>query len=268
MTLKEEIILHARHLDIPLIGFAPVDRWRSPPFHPWMPEEFYPDAIWPEARSVIVIGLPVQLPILETSPSIYYQELYRTVNSLLDMYAYRISLFLDDHGFPSVYVPRDGYGNLGILKKRAVAFFSHRHAAYLAGLGSFGWNNVLLTPRYGPRVRFTSIFTTAEMPGGEIMREQLCIRCGRCVDACPVGALPGKDYPLGLTAAELCRERNERLSNEHRAPCGFCIKVCPVGRDRAAFERDGIEYDGSEERLEKAWAHVRAYGSGSGDGKG
>jgi epoxyqueuosine reductase QueG len=264
VTLKEEVILRARQLDIPLVGFAPVERWHKPPFHPWMPEEFYPDSIWPEARSVIVIGLPVQLPIVETSPSIYYQELYKTVNQLLDQYAYRLTLFLDDHGFPSIYLPRDGYGNLGVLKNRSVAFFSHRHAAYLAGLGNFGWNNALLTPRYGPRVRFTCIFTAAEIPGSEMMKEHLCTRCGKCVDACPVKALPGKDYPQGLTEKESCRERSEMLAKEHRAPCGFCIKVCPIGRDRIVFEREGMEYDGSEEKLEKAWAHVRAYGSGKG----
>ena len=51
-----------------------------------MPEEFYPQSIFPEARSVIVIGLPVHLPVLETTLSIYYHELYKTVNTLLDQY--------------------------------------------------------------------------------------------------------------------------------------------------------------------------------------
>ena len=52
------------------MGVASVERWKDPPFQPWMPEEFYPQSIYPEARSVIVIGLPVSLPVLETSPSI------------------------------------------------------------------------------------------------------------------------------------------------------------------------------------------------------
>jgi epoxyqueuosine reductase QueG len=33
-------------------------------------EEFWPQSIYPEARTVIVIGLPVPLPIVETAPSI------------------------------------------------------------------------------------------------------------------------------------------------------------------------------------------------------
>ena len=56
-----------------------------PSFDPWVPEEFRPRAIFPETNTVIVLGLPVSLPVLETAPSIHYHELYRTINTLLDM---------------------------------------------------------------------------------------------------------------------------------------------------------------------------------------
>ena len=121
-----------------MVGVASVERWETPPFEPWMPKEFYPQSIYPEAKSVVVIGLPISLPVLETSPSIWYQELYKTVNILLDQYTYRLSNYLSERGYPSVFVPRDGYTNIEALLKNPVAFFSHRHAAYLAGLGSFG----------------------------------------------------------------------------------------------------------------------------------
>ncbi len=68
------------------MGFAPVERWSNPPkelpnkFKEWIPEEFWPQSIYPETKTVIVIGLPVQLPIVETAPSIHYHELYKTVN--------------------------------------------------------------------------------------------------------------------------------------------------------------------------------------------
>ena len=142
------------------MGVASVQRWKDPPFQPWMAEEFYPQSIFPQAKSVIVIGLPVSLPVLETSPSIYYRELYNTVNSLLDQYTYRLANFLSEKGHPSVFVPRDGYFGIKALLKNPVAFFSHRHAALLAGLGNFGTNNMLLTPQFGPtsalRLRFHS----------------------------------------------------------------------------------------------------------------
>ena len=177
--LKKALLKKCKSMDIPLVGVANVERWNSPPFLPWMPEEFYPQSIYPEARSVIVIGLPISLPVLETSPSIYYRELYNTVNVLLDQYTYRLANFLTDRGYPSIFVPRDGYGNIEVLLENPVAFFSHRHAALLAGLGTFGVNNMVLTPEYGPRVRFGSILSTAELPPDTMLEAQLCTRCMR-----------------------------------------------------------------------------------------
>ncbi|PKG33602.1 4Fe-4S binding protein [Methanoregula sp.] len=263
--LKKEIRQKCTALDIPLVGFAPADRWDTPLFDPWIPLEFRPRAICPEAKTVIVFGLPVSLPIVDSAPSIWYRELYKTVNSLLDQGGYRIALFLSSRGFPSVWIPRDGYGSLEILKEKPVAFFSHRHAAFLAGLGNFGVNNVLLTPEFGPRVRFASVFTAAEIPPDAVMEEPLCTRCMRCVDACPVHALPGQEYPLGLTDKLTCTARSEALNKRALSPCGICIKVCPVGRDRTVYGREDCSIYDEENpdaaSLHRSWKHVRSYGS-------
>ncbi|HSV41808.1 MAG TPA: 4Fe-4S binding protein [Methanomassiliicoccales archaeon] len=260
--LRKLIGARIRHADVPLFGIAPADRWEDAPFEPWVPRDFHPRSIFPECRSVIVIGYPISLPVLETTPSIHYHEMYKTVNALLDQTAYRLSLYLDQMGYASIYIPRDGYGSLGVLKDRPMAFFSHRHAAYMAGLGTFGHNNMLLTRDYGPRVRFTSIFTAAEIAPDQMMNEQLCIRCGRCVKACPVNALAGKDYPQVLTDKEACRQRSEELLRRYISPCGICIKVCPVGNDRKLYGREdmSIYKDESEPTpLHDAWKHVRSY---------
>lgn len=264
-SLKQRIIEKCGELDIPLTGFAPADRWDTPLFDPWVPEEFRPQAIFPEAKTIIVIGLPVTLPIVETAPSIWYYELYRTVNTLLDINGYRIAEFLNKEGFPSVAVPRDGYGSITILRDTPVAFFSHRHAAFLAGLGNFGINNTLLTKKFGPRVRFTSIFTRAEIPPDPVMEDPLCTRCLQCVNACPVKAIGDKNYPEGLIDKKACATRSEALSKRYISPCGLCIKVCPVGEDRKLFRREDREIyrENAEgfDRYRKAWKHVRKYGS-------
>jgi epoxyqueuosine reductase QueG len=213
---------------------------------------------------VIVIGLPVSLPILESAPSIWYHELYRTVNSLLDQAGYRIASLMTAEGHPSVWIPRDGYGSISVLLEKPVAFFSHRHAALLAGLGNFGTNNMLLTPEFGPRVRFASILTSAEMRPDPLLEKPLCIRCQRCVEACPVHALDEGDYPAGLTDKKTCATRSEALAKKFIAPCGICIKVCPVGEDRTRFGReDAGMYDEDNtkfDRYRRAWDHVRSYG--------
>jgi epoxyqueuosine reductase len=262
--LKDRILSRCREQEIPLVGFASADRWDSPLFEPWVPAEFRPRAIYPETSTVIVLGLPVSLPVIETAPSIHYHELYRTVNTLLDMHGYRLAEWLTCEGFPSVWIPRDGYGSIGILKENPTVFFSHRHAALLAGLGTFGINNTLLTKEFGPRVRFVSVFTSAIIPPDPVITDPLCIRCMRCVDICPVKALSAKDYPEGLTDKKTCASRSEALFKRSISPCGLCIKVCPVGEDRKRYDRtDPAIYDESDERYTRyhqAWKHVRAYG--------
>ncbi len=269
-ALKKELLKKCKSLGIPLVGFAPVERWQNPPeelpnrLSPWIPEEFWPQSIYPETKTVIVIGLPVPLPIVETAPSIYYHELYKTVNSMLDSKACELANFLVEKGYGAIYLPRDAYGDIKILIDKPFAFFSHKHAAYLAGLGSFGHNNVLLTPQFGPRVRFTSIFTTAEIEPDPIKTKDLCIHCLLCVKNCPADAIPKTgDFPPPVDK-KLCAIRSAKLLDEYRSPCGICIKVCPVGKDRELFGRKNISIYSKDKKFEKyyrAWEHVRKYGS-------
>ncbi len=263
--LRRQILRKCNGMDIPLVGFAPADRWNDPPFEPWVPEAFRPASVFPGTKTVIVIGFPVSLPIVDTAPSIWYHELYRTVNAELDSCGYRIATFLTEKGYPSVWVPRDGYGSIGVLKEKPIAFFSHRHAAYCAGLGNFGLNNMLLTPQYGPRVRFTSILTTAEFPTDWVLEEPLCTRCQRCVKVCPVSAVQKGGYPRELTDKTACATRSEELLQRFLSPCGCCIKVCPVGKDREQYGRVDVKmYDEKNpdfKQYRSTRDHVRSYGS-------
>jgi len=270
--IKKEIDEECSRLRIPLVGFAPVERWEHPPeelphdFSTWIPPEFWPQSIYTETRTVVVIGQSVPLPILETAPSIYYHELYNTVNTILDIKAYELSTFLTMKGHPSVFIPRDGYGDIEVLLEKPLTFFSHKHAAYLAGLGSFGFNNVLLTPDWGPRIRFTSIFTTLELEGNTIPGDDLCTHCLSCARNCPVDALEMEekaDFPPPMDKVS-CATRSRRLRKEYRSPCGICIKVCPVGQDREIFKRGKTSMYTTRTGFEKyhqAWEHVRRYGS-------
>jgi len=263
--LRRQILRKCSSMDIPLVGFAPADRWDNPPFEPWVPEAFRPASLFPGTRTVIVIGFPISLPIVDTAPSIWYHELYRVVNDLLDSCGYRLAMFLTEKGYPSVWVPRDGYGSIDVLKEKPVAFFSHRHAAFCAGLGNFGENNMLLTPQYGPRVRFASLFSTAELPGDPVLDDPLCIHCKRCVSICPVSALPGGGYPEKLTDKHACAARSEKLKGQYLSPCGCCIKVCPIGKDRSQYNRDDMRMYNKNSPLSEPYRriqdHVRSYGS-------
>lgn len=263
--LRRQILRKCSGMDIPLVGFAPADRWNDPPFEPWVPEAFRPDAIFPGTKTVIVIGFPVSLPVVDTAPSIWYHELYKTINAELDSCGYRLATFLTQKGYPSVPIPRDGYGSIEIIREKPVAFFSHRHAAYCAGLGNFGVNNMLLTPEYGPRVRFASVLTTAELPADPVLTDPLCIRCMRCVTICPVKAVRTGDYPEALTDKNACAARSGELARHSLSPCGCCIKVCPAGKDRRLYGRENLKMYDDKSPVSAPYRrirdHVRSYGS-------
>lgn len=214
------------------VGVADASAWIEDPLvSSRVPVGGRPTDIMPGARSVIVFGIPIQNTIIDTAPSIYYNHLYTVVNNMLDHVGERIALELLALGHHAVYVPRDGYHGLNGLKQKQNAFFSHRHSAYLAGLGTFGYNNMLLTERNGPRIRFTSVITDAVLPCGEPMEGQLCIGCRRCTKMCPAGAIPDLHYPEGHVDTLLCVGNSERLAREGISPCGRCIAVCPIGKD-------------------------------------
>ncbi len=214
----------------PHFAIADADAWDTDPLvSATIPSAQRPRSIMPSAKSVVVIWVPVSPTIIHTAPSIYYREHYKTLNTLLDVTSQRIATMLDAAGYDAAYVPRDGYHGIEGLRKDPSSFFSHRHAAYLAGLGTFGINNVLLTETHGPRVRFASVITSADLPAGKLSNNKLCTECMRCVRECPAGALSGDTYPEGLDKA-LCVERSGALAKRGISPCGRCIAVCPVGK--------------------------------------
>lgn len=230
--LMDHISSLARSLGITDIGAADVNGWeRDALVRDTIPGHASPSEMMKGSRSVISIGIPVQRTILATAPSSYYSEHYKTVNSMLDHAAQRIAMELNILGYPSVFVPRDGYTGIEGLRKDPSSFFSHRHSAYLAGMGTFGVSGMLITRNNGPRIRFISVITTAELPYGGPLEEQLCTGCLGCTSGCPEDAVASGPYPNALTDKQRCVEYSAVLRSRGCSPCGRCIFVCPVGRD-------------------------------------
>ena len=265
---KADVLRYIRGLGVNLAGIAPVSRWDE--FNEVEPA-YRPQAIWPEAKSVIVLGLPVFLPTLETTPSNSYAELYTTSNILLDQVAYRLALYLTERGYGSIFLPRDGYGEISVLVDKPEASFSQVFAGKYAGLGTIGFNHTLLNPQYGPRVRYVSVFTTLHLPGDTVHNEELCINCRLCQKACPTQAFTAReDRLIADMNKKACAIYHSDLRKELRYPCGVCIKVCPVGKDRELFQnKNATLYLSERETLRQnpeapeyaAWVHQRRHGS-------
>lgn len=68
-------------------------------------------------------------------------------------------------------------------------------AAKICGLGAAGLSGTILTPQFGPYVRFVFIVTDAPLDCDKPFDDTLCDNCGECQKACPGHAIneTGKD---------------------------------------------------------------------------
>ncbi len=252
-----------------LVGFAPVERWDEANE---VPVQFRPQSLWEPARTVIVMGVGMPLPIVETTPSILHKETYTTSNGVLDAMAFNLVRYLVRSGNAAYFFTRDGYSSLRLLRYKPTAAFSHKMAAKYAGLGTVGLSNCLVTPEFGPRVRFVSVFISEPLEPDPVIEKDVCIKCGACAKCCPVDAIILSEDKLKSHFHMLsCLERHIELVNEKTYPCGICTKVCPVGKDRLVYKQKGImkKYLDEKEALAalpddpryRSWNHVRKYGS-------
>ena len=267
--LKEKVVRYLYDRGADMVGIASPKAWERAGM---VPEPYRPDRLWPPTRSVIVIGLQMPLPIVETTPSAQHMELYRTCNRRLDDLAFDLTLWLNRRGHASTFFSRDGYASIDVIIKKTAAAFAHGFAAQYAGLGAVGVNHTILTKEFGPRVRFVSVFTEAKLPADRMLRNTLCIRCRACVDCCPVDAFTfKKDELVAEYDKRACAERARLLRDKGRYPCGVCVKVCPVGEDRKLYGRENALKHYREETAALArnqedpayaeWVHVRRHGS-------
>ena len=138
---------------------------------------------------------------------------------------------LDEAGC-SYYIPEMAQKN----ETELLAEFSFKYAAVRAGLGWIGKNGVLITERYGPRVRLSAVLIGAEMPYGERVIESRCGDCHLCTDICPCGAIHGVNWTPETLREELldyhrCNTMRSGFISRlgHKSACGRCMAVCPWG---------------------------------------
>ena len=217
------------------------------------------------------MGLEMPLPIVETTPSVVHMELYRTANVELDQLAYNLTRYLNRLGHASFFFPRDGFGSMKALRENNRAAFSHGMAAKYAGLGTVGVSHCLLTPEFGPRVRFVSVLSSTGFPPDPMTEKELCIKCEACAKCCPKKAIRMRqEQVIGDYDSMACLEMAEELTARRCYPCGICTKVCPIGEDRALYKQKSAmkKYLREAEALAtnpedpqyKSWAHLRKYG--------
>ncbi|XXF65146.1 4Fe-4S double cluster binding domain-containing protein [Thermoanaerobacterium thermosaccharolyticum] len=166
-------------------------------------------------------------------PTYTYFHHYRSVNTLIDQITLKTVLMLEEWGYNALAVPASqSIKELGEYK----GLFQHKTAATKAGLGWIGKNGLLVTEKYGPRVRLGTVLTDFELDTGKPIETSKCGNCTLCVKSCPAMALHGKLWEAGIERKEIvdaqaCSEyMNKNFKHIGRGSvCGICIKVCPYG---------------------------------------
>ncbi len=131
------------------------------------------------------------------------------------------------------YIPPVAQNNETDLK----APFSFKFAAVNAGLGWIGKNDVVITEKYGPRIRLSAVLINEQFVYGEKTVKSNCPEnCRKCVEACPYGALHGVQWDINslrndIIDYRLCNEKRSLYSKTRgrKNACGLCMVACPFG---------------------------------------
>lgn len=199
--MSERVLLNdcAKTAGADLLGVADVGRFSG------LPERLRPETIFPETRSVIVVGRRITRGTLrgvEEGTNFGNYALYGydwLENRFLSLTTFQIAEFLEDRGWEAVplsnlppEVPPMGV-SVAPGRPEPNVMLDFVDAAVRAGVGEIGWCRVLLTPRFGPRQRIQVILTDAELEPDPLLESPICPRTEACRGYCPIGALGGEE---------------------------------------------------------------------------
>ena len=235
----EELEAFTRSLGAEIYGVTKAEAFEE------FPQKSQPSKFVPDAKSVLIVGMPFTVELYATVAKPELAEIYRSgaedaarsgkdigrppagaerfyitdENAILThevgLMGYKIAWKLHREGYRAFYFPAPFKQE----PRFRTAPFYFMPAMYLAGMGQMGLNCSILTPEYGPRIWTTAIITNKELPAGQPVGPHYyeeCKNCLECVKRCPSRSLDGKGWKNVFRCASY-------------GCCGTCLSVCPVG---------------------------------------
>jgi len=170
-------------------------------------------------RTAIVLGQRMATEQIATAPSPDCMiEVIRTYGALGTM-VNRLSRRMVASGWDAVPGPALG------------GAVSYPSLAVAAGLGTYGRHGLLISSYNGACQRLAAVFTNLALEPTTSEEyawvPQFCAQCGRCIRACPAGAI--REEPLPRAAGHASCVENEACLGYFGTNygCSVCIKVCP-----------------------------------------
>ena len=248
MGLKEEIREKAKSFGFDLCGVSDllqIERAEYPPDRGLT----RPLKVMPEARSLIILGfvlwdenfnsVTVSTVADEGESNGSQVDYYNFYYEIMETRAWRLSHWLlKEKGVHSIPTHR----------------IQEKPAAMLAGLGFIGRNTQVITPEYGPRVRWVALLMDSELTPDEPFSRDLCAEqplCKSkelCIWACPYRAIipgPSQGVPPGekvkINRCVIFHEFDNDLDKKWERfirrttelgfmECTRCNLVCPYGK--------------------------------------
>ncbi|MHB8764942.1 MAG: epoxyqueuosine reductase [Deferrisomatales bacterium] len=216
----------------PLVGFADA----ADPLWPRLrelaePTHRLPADLLPGARTVVAFFVPFGEAVVAanreaegTAPE--WAAAYRETNDLINRLARELTSALAERGVGAAAQPSTHNWDPATL----VSGWSHKSAAAIAGLGTFGLHRMLITD-LGSAGRFGSVVIDAAVEPTPRPEGERCLyfargTCGACARACPVGALA--TAPAGAPNLDKFRCYGQLLRVEAELGADACGK-CAVG---------------------------------------
>ncbi len=191
-----------------------------------------PEDLLPEAKTVVAFFIPFEKSIIRSNikgpdASQKWAAAYIQTNTLISELGRHLSAFLESSGHNTALTPPTH----NFDPERLISDWSHRHVAFVAGLGSFGLNNMLITES-GCCGRIGSLVTSAfvepdSRPTGEACLYRHDSSCRQCVERCINEAL-FEDNFYRHKCYEACLKNEKIFQHLGKADvCGKCLVGLP-----------------------------------------
>ncbi len=237
----------ARAAGADLVGIATIERFDG------VDPQHHPASIFPEAKSVIVLGKRVTRGCLRGVEEGTHLQALNTYalnwvpNRFLAETTVAVASFLEDQRFEAVpipYLPKEVPPmGVAVAEGRPLpnVIIDFDDAAVRAGLGGLGATGMLMSPRFGHRQAMQMILTDATLAPNPISDFNPCADCNACAEGCPLHAIGArtevrilaKTYAVATMDEAVCSRcrngieanRYHRSAPPHRMGAA-CMRAC------------------------------------------